>query len=104
MHIGEKNQNFSYQLMGSELSVTDQKKDLGVIVDSSMKVSTQCAAAVKKTNSMLGTIKRGIVTKTANIIIPLYKPLVRPHLEYCLQFWLLHLIKDIVDLEKVQRE
>ena len=38
-HVGAKNQNFCYQLMGSELSVTDQERDLGVLVDSSMKVS-----------------------------------------------------------------
>ena len=42
MHIGAKNQNFSYQLMGSELSVMDQERDIGVLVDSLMKVSTQC--------------------------------------------------------------
>ena len=41
MHIGAKNQNFNYQLMGSELSVRDQERDLDVLVDSSMKVSTQ---------------------------------------------------------------
>ena len=30
---------------------------------------------------MLGIIKKGIENKTANIIMPLYKMLVRPHLE-----------------------
>ena len=57
MHTGAKNQNFIHQLMGSELSMMDQERDLGVLVDSSMKVSTQCAVAVKKANSMLGFMK-----------------------------------------------
>ena len=42
--------------MGSELSVMDQERDLGVLVDRSMKVSTQGAAAVKKATSMLNII------------------------------------------------
>ena len=69
--------------MGSELSVTDQERDLGLLVDSSMKVSIQCAAAVKKASSMLGIIKKGTENKTANIIMPLYKTLVMLHLEHC---------------------
>ena len=56
--------------MGSELSVMDQERDLGVLVDSLMKVSTQCAVAVKKANSILGLIKKGIENKTVNIIMP----------------------------------
>ncbi|CAM4540291.1 unnamed protein product [Caretta caretta] len=61
--------------------------NLGVIVDSSVKTSTQCAAAVKKANGMLGIIKKGIENKTENILLPLYKSIVHPHLEYCVQMW-----------------
>ncbi|CAM5167759.1 unnamed protein product [Natator depressus] len=87
MHIGKHNPNYTYTMMGSKLAVTTQERDLGVIVDSSLKSSTQCAAAVKKVNRILGIIKKGINNKTENIILPLYKSMVCPHLEYCVQMW-----------------
>jgi len=33
----------------------------------------------------------------------LNKSLVRPHLEYCVQAWRPHLVKDVVLLDKLQR-
>ncbi|CAM5102996.1 unnamed protein product [Eretmochelys imbricata] len=103
MHIGKNNPNYTYNMMGANLATTNQEKDLGVIMNSSLKMSTQCAAAVKKANAMLGIIKKGIENKTENILLPLYKSMVCPHLEYCVQMWSPHLKKDILALEKVQK-
>ena len=45
-----------------------------------MKVSEQCGIAASNGNEMLGLIRRNITyKKKANI--PLYKAMVRPHLE-----------------------
>ena len=37
-------------------------------------------------------------------MLPLYKSIVRPHLDYCVQAWRPHYRKDIDKLEKVQRK
>ena len=63
----------------------------------------KCAKAVKKANAVLGMIKRNIHFKSKDVIVKLYKSLVRPRLEYCIQAWSPYLKKDIDRLEKVQR-
>ncbi|CAM4495757.1 unnamed protein product [Caretta caretta] len=103
MHIGKHNPNYTHKMMGSKLAFTTQERDLGVIVDSSLKTSTQCAEAVIKVNRMLGIIKKGIANKTENILLPFYKSMVCPHLEYCMHMWLPHLKKDILELQEIQK-
>lgn len=44
-------------LMGTELADRERERDLGAIVDSSMKMSTHCATAVKNPNSVLVIIR-----------------------------------------------
>ena len=72
-------------------------------MNANMKVSEQCRIAASKGNQVLGMIRRNISYKDKSLIVPLYKAIVRPHLEYCIQAWSPYLRKDIDMLEKIQR-
>ena len=74
-------------------------RDLGVIVQNNLKCSKQCAKVVNTANGIIGMIKRSFSYLSKDIAIQLYKSLVRPHLEYCVQVWRPHLRKDIDNIE-----
>uniref|UniRef100_A0A8C8VNF4 Reverse transcriptase domain-containing protein n=1 Tax=Pelusios castaneus TaxID=367368 RepID=A0A8C8VNF4_9SAUR len=103
LHLGRKNPMHCYRLGTDRLSSSAVEKDLGVMVDGKMNMSQQCALVAKKANGILGCISRSIASRSRDVIIPLYSTLVRPHLEYCVQFWAPHYRKDVDKLERVQR-
>ena len=103
MHLGKHNLRVNYQIEGTDLIEVNEEKDLGVIFDDTFKVGNQCLKAAKKGNQILGMIKRTFTCKNRKVVLNLYKSLVRPHLEYCVQAWRPHFKKDIDCLEKIQR-
>ena len=103
LQVGSLNNKYQYSIMNQQLESAPSVKDLGVIVSQNLKFSQQCIEASKKANKMLGFINRNFTYKSKDIILPLYSSLVRPHLEYAVQFWDPHLSKDIQKLESIQR-
>ena len=81
LHTGPGNTGMNYEMGGTILSKTGKKKDLGVTMNADMKVSEQCRIAASKGNQVLGMIRRNITHKEKSLIVPLYKAIVRPHLE-----------------------
>ena len=102
IHLGRENRKHQYSLCGSVLRESTKERDLGIFVDNSMKFSEQCNIAIKNANTTLGLIRRTIKCKSQHIIMKLYKALVRPKLEYCVQAWRPYLKKNIDNIEKVQ--
>ena len=104
LHTGSIHTGVNYEMGGTILSKTVKVKDLGgVTMNANMKVSEQCRIAAAKCNQVLGMIRRNINYKEKSLIIPLYKAIFRPHLEYCIHAWNPHLRKDVDMLEKIQR-
>ena len=97
------NAGMNYEMGGTILSKTVKEKDLRVTMNANMKVSEQCRIAASKGNQVIGMIRRNITYKENSLIVPLYKAIFRPHLDYCIQAWNPHLRKDINMLEKIQR-
>jgi ribonucleases P/MRP protein subunit RPP40 len=95
MHVGRGNKEEKYYMGGKELQVTEEEKDLGVVVSRDLKTNKQCSIAAKKGNQILGLISRTFSSKRQSIILKLYKSLVRPYLDYCIQSWRPHYQKDI---------
>ena len=52
---------------------------------------------------LVTVFKFSLMYKEKDLIIPLYKTIVRPHLDYCIQAWRPYRKKDIDMLERVQR-
>ena len=87
MHIGLNDNKANYEMNGKYLEEVTEERDLGVVLQNDLKCSKQCLKAVSTANKVLGMIRRSFSVRDKNVILQLYKSLVRPHLEYSIQAW-----------------
>ena len=72
---------------GDLLERSSVEKDLGNLVENRLAISQKCALETKKANGILGCIKKSIASRSREVILFLCFALMRPHLDYCIQFW-----------------
>ncbi|KAK4818819.1 hypothetical protein QYF61_019856 [Mycteria americana] len=88
LHLGHNNPMQCYRLGEEWPESCPVEKDLGVLVDSQLNVSWQCVQVAKKANSILACISNSVASRTREVIVPLFGPL---------------MTKDTEVLERVQR-
>jgi len=103
LHMGWGNPKHKYRLGGKCLESSPEEKDLGVLVDEKLNMTSQCALIAQKANRIPGCIKSSTASRSREVILPLCSTLVRPHLESCVQLWSPQNRKGMDLLERVQR-
>ena len=110
LHVGSNNENHEYVLSSENDNNTNimkctEEKDLGVIFDFNKDLifDTHVLSSINKANSMLGIIERTFSFLNKDLLLQLYKTLVRPHLVYGNVIWHLIVKRQSVAIERVQR-
>jgi hypothetical protein len=105
VHRAPKEDEGKYNLLGQEISKVKDVKDIGVVIDEELSFDKHICEKVNKANSIFAVLRRTFRNLNADIFLPLYKTLVRTHLDYASSVWAPYKKKYIhVDkIESVQK-
>jgi hypothetical protein len=103
MHVGRHNPRHQYTMGGHVLDTTEEERDIGVQMSSSLKPGGQCGKAAMTANRVLGQVSRAFHYRDRDTFVRVYKLYVLPHLEFAVPAWRPWTKSDAEALEKVQR-
>ena len=104
LHIGNTPYTGNYALDGIQLELLDNYRDLGIQIDSKLKFHIHTDTVVKKAYRVLGLIRKSFECKDYDVIVKLYKSLVRPIIEYNNVLWGPFYVSDNQKIERIQRK
>lgn len=95
--------NSGYTLEGAPLKLVKSHRDLGVLVDCSLKFHTHVSEVVRKASGLSNQLLRATVCRSSEFMVTLFLSHVRPIVDYCSTVWNLGYIGDLNSLESIQR-
>ena len=93
----------NYTLNKDTLATTDQHRYLGVLLDKRLSWSPHISSIASKASQTLNFLKRNLSKCSTAIKASAYLTMIRPIMEYASAVWDPFYVKDIQQLEKVQR-
>ena len=103
LHIGQSNPKIAYFFEQTPIPTVTKQRDLGITITSDLKWETYITLITKKANSMIYLIQKSFKDLSKEMILKLHKSYVRPKLKYAQSIWSPYYIKDIEQIERVQR-
>ena len=103
IRFGSSSTEVSYRLNGRQLTKVDSHRDLGVVVDSSLRFHLHIGGLVKKANGLANQLLRGTVCRNARFMVTLFVSHIRPLLDHASRVWNVGYLGDAQQLESVQR-
>ena len=87
MNVGKNNPHNVYFLGDEPLITVKSEIDLGISVNSNWNWNDQINKSISKANSCMAWVTRSVICRSPDVLLNIYKSLIRPHLEYCVQLW-----------------
>ena len=97
------NNNVYYSPSLDIINPSENVLDLGITMSRNCSFDVHINIRCKKGTDLSGSILRTFTSRDSTTLMTLFNALILSRLDYCSQLWSPHLIKHIIQIEKVQR-
>ena len=103
MKLGRFKTNVTYSINNVDIPEVQSVKDLGLTYDANMRFDDYINNITRRAYQRTGFIFQGFISRNNGLLMRAYMTYVRPILEYSTCVWSPYMLKDIRQVEDVQR-